>query len=314
MERLAQRGHHVVGLDSLNPALPTAEPKHTVVTRASIELGVHTHVEDIRDRAALERLFAQNRFDTVVHLAALAGIRDAVLNPRLYVEVDLNGTQNVLDAALAGGCGHVVFASTSSVYGDSAAVPFREDDAADRPRQPYAAAKRAAEILAHAYHHLHGLHVTVLRLFTVYGPRNRPDMMAFRLARSVMHGDVVELFNGGVGVQRDWTFVDDIVDGFVRAVERPLGYEIINLGRGEPVELRSFVSCLESVSGRQACVQPTAIPPADMRTTHADISKARLLLGYEPGVGLREGVERLWNWYTAQSRHPDLAAVGQRAA
>ncbi|MCA9284766.1 MAG: NAD-dependent epimerase/dehydratase family protein [Phycisphaerales bacterium] len=295
-ERLAARGDRVLGLDCFDPYYSVAWKRRTAAAQRA-QFGIETLETDVRDRDALRRLFESRRFDAVVHLAALAGIRASVARPERYVEVDLNGTQNVLDAARAGGCDHVVFASTSSVYGDAARAPFVEDDASDRPLQPYAAAKRGAEILGYAYHRLYGLRFTALRLFSVYGPRNRPDMMAYRIAESIERGTEIEVFDGGQGLWRDWTFVDDVADGFVRAVDVPLGYEIINLGRGEPIELRAFIEGLETVAGGRARVRSVPKPACDMQHTHADITKARVLLGYQPRTGIREGSAALWRWY-----------------
>jgi len=255
--------------------------------------------EDIRHREALFTLFETEKFEAVAHLGALAGVRNAVKYPDLYVEVDLNATQHLMDAARTTGVGNFVFASTSSVYGQTEVVPFVETDHCDRPLQPYAAAKRAAEILGFSYHHLFGFNMTVLRFFTVYGPSGRPDMMAYLLAESITKGTQVPLYEGGE-MYRDWTFVDDITDGVVAAVDRPLGYEIINIGRGEPVLLRDFVQMIEQLAGQKANLIHQPKPAADFALNQADISKARHLLDYDPKIGVEEGVRRFWEWYVAQ--------------
>jgi UDP-glucuronate 4-epimerase len=190
----------------------------------------------------------------------------------------------------------VVFGSTSSVYGASQQVPFVETDPCDRPLVPYAASKRAAELLGYSYHHLYGLQFTALRFFTVYGPRGRPDMMAYKVADSVFHGREVPLYNDGQ-LHRDWTFVGDIVRGVLAAVDRPLGYEVINVGRGQPVLLADFVRLIEERTGRRARLVPAAKPDEDMAYTAADITKARHLLGYDPQVSVAEGVARFVDWY-----------------
>jgi UDP-glucuronate 4-epimerase len=252
---------------------------------------------DLRDRPRMFDLFATEKIDRVAHLAAMAGVRNAVSHPDLYVNVNLNGTQNLLDAARAsGGVQNFVFASTSSVYGNTTQIPFVETDACDRPLQPYAAAKRAAEILGYSYHHLFGINFTVLRFFTVYGPRGRPDMMAYLLADSVVKGKEIPLYDNGQ-MYRDWTFVEDTVSGIVAAIDRPMGYEIFNLGRGEPVLLKDFVEIMEELSGRKANVVPTPRLAADFVRNEADISKARRLLDYNPSVSVPEGVRRFWEWY-----------------
>jgi UDP-glucuronate 4-epimerase len=244
-------------------------------------------------------LFAAEQFTAVAHLAAMAGVRNAVKFPELYVEVDLNGTQHLMDAARAGGSvGNFVFASTSSVYGNTQQIPFVETDPCDRPLQPYAAAKRGAEMLGYAYHYLFGMNFTVVRFFTVYGPNGRPDMMAYLVAESAAKGVQIPLYDGGQ-MWRDWTFIEDITDGVVAALERPLGYEIINLGRGEPTLLADFVGMIEELAGSKANVLHKPRMAADFVQNQADISKARRLLDYNPQVSVREGVTRFWEWYAA---------------
>ena len=295
-ERLCRRGDTVVGLDNFNDYYDPAR-KRANAARLSAFPNFRMVEADVRDREWMFSLLADEGITAVAHLAAMAGVRNAVLHPDVYVNVNLNGTQNLLDAARAGGTvGNFVFASTSSVYGNTEQIPFVESDACDRPLQPYAAAKRAAEILGHAYHHLYGLNFTVLRFFTVYGPNGRPDMMAYLLADSLYKGKEIPLYDGGE-MYRDWTFVDDITAGIAAALDRPLGYEIINLGRGEPVLLRRFVGIMEELSGRKATLVPMPRLAADFVRNEADISKARRLLGYNPQVSVDEGVRRFWEWY-----------------
>lgn len=297
-ERLLRRGDEVVGLDNFNnyydPARKRANEK-LLLTYPNFRM-----VEaDVRDRPFLFELLARERFEVVAHLAALAGVRAAIQNPALYVEVDFNGTQHLLDAARAAGVGNFVFASTSSVYGDTRQIPFVESDPCDRPLQPYAAAKRAAEILGYTYHHLFGFNFTAIRFFTVYGPRGRPDMMAYLVADSITKGVQIPLYEGGL-MYRDWTFVEDITAGVAAALDRPLGYEIINLGRGEPVLLNDFVSLIEELAGGKANLMARPKLAADVERTYADIGKARRLLGYAPQVSVAEGVAAFWEWYRKQ--------------
>jgi UDP-glucuronate 4-epimerase len=254
---------------------------------------------DIRERQFIDRLFRQEEFDAVTHLAALAGVRNAVKNPHEYVMVDYIGTQNLMDAARASKVNNFVFASTSSVYGATNQIPFIETDPCDRPLQPYAAAKRAAEILGYSYHYLYGLNFTVLRFFTVYGPNGRPDMMAYLVAESVAKNIQIPLYEGGQ-MYRDWTFVQDTVDGIVSALDRPLGYEIINLGRGKPTLLLDFVGLIEQLAGAKANLVDKPKPAADVVSTYADISKARELLDYNPSTSVEAGVAEFWNWYKGQ--------------
>lgn len=305
-EKLLKRGDEVVGLDNFNDYY---DPN--IKRRNEQRLRQHPRFKmvevDVRDRLRLFELCAQEAFTVIAHLAAMAGVRNSMVYPSTYVEVDLNGTQHVMDAAHASGTvRNFVFASTSAVYGSASQVPFVETNACDRPLQPYAAAKRSAEILAYAYHHLFGMNFTALRLFTVYGPHNRPDMMAYLLAESITRGTEIPLYNGGQ-MYRDWTFVGDITDGMVAALDRPLGYEIINLGRGSPILLKEFVALLEGVAGGRANLVNVSKSPADMECTYADISKARRLLGFNPRISLDVGVRAFWEWYThAEQSEPAI--------
>ncbi|MCB9423052.1 MAG: SDR family NAD(P)-dependent oxidoreductase [Ardenticatenaceae bacterium] len=294
-EKLAKRGDDVVGLDNFNDYYDPAK-KRANEARLNAYPNFKMIEADIRDRQRMFDIFEAEQFEAVGHLAAMAGVRNAVKYPEVYVEVDLNGTQHLMDAGRANGLGNFVMASTSSVYGNTTIIPFVETDPCDRPLQPYAAAKRASEILGHSYHHLFGLNFTALRFFTVYGPNGRPDMMAYLVADSVTKGTQIPLYEGGM-MWRDWTFVDDITDGVVAALERPLGYEIINIGRGEPTLLKNFVELIESLAGQKANVIQKPKLAADFVRNEADISKARRLLGYNPRVSVPEGVKAFWDWY-----------------
>ncbi len=304
-EKLASRGHDVVGLDNFNDYYDPRKKRLNADRLASYPCFKMIEA-DIRDRERMSEIFEEEKFEGVIHLAAMAGVRNAVRFPALYVEIDLNGTQHLMDAALAAGnVENFIFASTSSVYGNTDRIPFVETDPCDRPLQPYAAAKRSAEILGYSYHHLYGLNFTAIRFFTVYGPYGRPDMMAYLVAESVTKGLQIPLYEGGQ-MYRDWTYVDDITDGVAAALERPLGYEIFNLGRGEPVLLKRFVEIIEDLAGRKANVVHKPKIAADFLRNEADISKARRLLDYNPGVSVDEGVGRFWEWYINQ---PDLDAL-----
>lgn len=294
-EKLAKRGDDVVGLDNFNDYYDPAR-KRDNEKRLMAYPNFRMIEADIRQRSRILALFEQEKFDAVAHLAAMAGVRNAVKHPDLYVEVDYNGTQHLMDAARFSGVGNFVFASTSSVYGATDQIPFVEDDPCDRPLQPYAAAKRAAEILGYTYHYLYDLNFSAVRFFTVYGPNGRPDMMAYLVADSISKGIEIPLYQGGE-MYRDWTFVEDTVNGVVAAIDRPLGFEIINLGRGNPTLLKEFVSMIETLAGRKANYVEMPKPAADVVSTYADISKARKLLGYSPKVTVSEGVEIFWNWY-----------------
>ena len=292
-ERLAGRGDTVVGVDNFNNYYdPARKRRNAEVVR---QAGATVIEADIRDREKMMSLFEEHRFDAVAHIAAMAGVRNSVANPALYMDVNLNGTQTLMDSSREVGVQNFVFASTSSIYGDTPNIPFQETDPCLEPPQPYAAAKRAAELLGFTYHKLYGLNFTATRFFTVYGPRGRPDMMPGLLAESLYYDRLIPLYEGNM--RRDWTFVDDIVSGVMLALDKPLGYEIFNIGRGEPQPLADFIETIESVSGRKARLEPQPKLAADVYVTYADITKAQTLLGFEPNVSIREGIERFWRWY-----------------
>ncbi len=299
---LLGRGDEVVGIDSFNDYYsPTRKRRNLleVQQQAGARAKSFRFEElDVRDRSGVRTLVAGGGFDAIVHLAAMAGVRASVEDPWLYHDVNLTGTLNLFEAArrAAGRAPSVVLASTSSVYGRTETRPFVETDSCDRPLAPYASSKRAAEMLGHTFHHLHGLDVTALRFFTVYGPRGRPDMMAYKVLQSAFDQQVVPYYDQGK-MYRDWTFVDDIVAGVIAAAERRLGYEVINLGRGEPVLVADFVRLLAQRAGRQPNLEPRPMPEADVDFTYADIGKAKRLLGYDPQVSVAEGVERFVEWF-----------------
>lgn len=310
VQALVARGDRVVGLDNLNDYYDPARKRANVqeVQRAlhqTDQAESFTFIEgDIRNRQTIADIFSTSAFDGIVHLAAMAGVRFSVEHPQLYSDVNVTGTLNVLEAAVGNGgtlpsrssLPTVVFASTSSVYGRTTHRTFQEHDPCDRPLAPYAASKKAGELLGYSYHHLYGLAFTALRLFTVYGPRGRPDMMAYKVLDNIFFNREVPLYHAGQ-MYRDWTFVEDIVQGVIRAVDRPTGYTVVNLGRGAPVLLAEFVELIESCVGRKARLGSAPMMEADMACTSADISKARTLLGYHPQVSVQEGISRFWIWY-----------------
>jgi UDP-glucuronate 4-epimerase len=305
VEAFLERGDTVLGLDNFDAYYDPAR-KHANVAhlKARPEAGRLVFVEgDVRDQDLLRRLYSEWKPEVVVHLAAVAGVRASIEQPQLYFDVNVNGTLVILEAAREFDVRHVVMASTSSVYGNSVRLPFVEDDAADRPLNPYAASKRAAELLGHSYHHLYGIHFTALRFFTVYGPRNRPDMMAYKVLDSIFTGQQLPLYEGGQ-MYRDWTYVSDTVSGVVAAADHRVGFEMINLGRGEPVLLLDFVRRIEELAGRRAKFVSQPKLGSDASATHADIGKARQLLGYAPKVSFNEGVSRFWAWYQHQRSAP----------
>jgi len=252
---------------------------------------------DIRDAAALEPLFEQANFDCVVHLAARAGVRPSLSEPQLYTETNINGTLNLLELARQHGIKQFVFGSSSSVYGINAKVPFSEDDPIRQPISPYAATKGAGELLCHTYSHLYGLRCVCLRFFTVYGPRQRPDLAIHKFAKLNNHGKPIPVFGDGK-TRRDYTYVDDIIDGLMAAIDYDQSsYEVINLGESRTVELNELISLLETELDTQATIDRQPPQPGDVPQTFADISKARALLGYNPKTPIEEGLHRFVEWF-----------------
>jgi UDP-glucuronate 4-epimerase len=296
---LLSRGDTVVGVDNLNdyydPARKQANLDEVRAAGPDPEKFIF-HRADIRDEEAMEALFAEHGFDTIIHLAAMAGVRASIEDPKLYLDVNLGGTLTLLEAAQRHGQPQFVFASTSSVYGRTEVIPFIETDAADRPLAPYPASKRAAELLGHSYFHIFGQNFTALRFFTVYGRRGRPDMMAYLVLDNIFNGKEVPLYNNGQ-MHRDWTYVDDIVQGLLAAADRPLGFEVINLGRGKPTLLADFVRLIEEQAGKSSKLVSKPMPAADMEYTYANIDRAKELLGYAPTITVEQGVHEFWLWY-----------------
>lgn len=303
---LLARHEPVVLYDNLDPYYDPAVKRHALETiRQAADAvgrpGDAVFVEgDVRDGQAVNALFDRFPIRRVAHLAAMSGVSYSAERAPLYTDVNVTGTAHLLEAARRHGVELVVQASTSNVYGDTSQVPFREDDPAVTPLSPYPASKRAAELLAHSIHHLHGLDITVLRFFNVYGPGGRPDMMPLRAIRLILAGEPIPVYGGG-GLQRDWTYIDDILSGLTAALERPLGFRILNLGSGAPVSLTAFLDLYEQIIGRPALRDVRPIPATEMPITFADNTLARELLGFTPTVLLEEGLRRTWAWYQANS-------------
>lgn len=297
-QKLLTKGYKVVGIDNLNDYYSPARKEANIEEVRKLPPGSDfTFLRlDIRDRKALTQLFQQHKFSSVVNLAAVAGVRVSIEDPHLYVETNLTGTLNLLLACVEHEVKNFVLASTSSAYGNTTTIPFVETDPCDRPLAPYAASKRAAEMMAYTYHHLFGINTTVLRFFTVYGPRSRPDMMAYKVLDNMFFDTPLTIYDQGE-MWRDWTFIDDITDGITAAALNPLGYEIINLGRGEMIKLSDFIAILEGLTGRRIHAAHAPRMAADTPRSFADVSKARRLLGYDPKISVRDGIERFWKWY-----------------
>jgi len=290
-------GHEVLGLDNLNQAYDT-RLKEWRLRRLLGRSGFEFRRVDITDRTALEGACGEGDFEAVINLAARAGVRQSVRSPREYFETNLQGTLNLLDLARGMGITKFVQASTSSLYGAHNPLPFSEAADISRPLSPYAASKGAAEMLCHAFHHLHGLHVAVLRYFTVYGPAGRPAMSVFRFIQWIAEGRPVRLYGDG-HQERDFTFVEDIARGTVAAIVTT-GYEVFNLGGDRPNSILETIRAIEAVVGRKATLETHATAPADLRSTWADIGKARARLSWEPSVSFPDGLKACVDWYMAE--------------
>lgn len=308
VEALLARGDEVVVLDDFNDYYaPAVKERNLAAVRD--QPGLRLVRGDIADEAAIAQAFGACPIHAVVHLAARAGVRPSLRDPILYERVNVQGTLLLLEAARQAEVGRFIFASSSSVYGESATVPFSESDPADRPISPYAATKRAGELLCHTYFHLYGLPVACMRLFTVYGPRQRPDLAIHAFARNIWAGEPIFAFGDGASA-RDYTFVTDIVDGFLAALNhpQPFAYEIFNLGNSRPVQLKTLIHLIENALGRTAIVEQAPEQPGDVPLTYADISKSKRLLGYQPSVSIEEGIERFCGWFLRQQQREWLAA------
>jgi UDP-glucuronate 4-epimerase len=257
----------------------------------------HLFEADIRDEAALKRIFDENQFACIVHLAARAGVRPSLEQPLLYAETNINGTMNLLELAREHGIRQFIFGSSSSVYGINAKVPFSEEDPIRQPISPYAATKAAGELLCHTYTHLYGIRCVCLRFFTVYGPRQRPDLAIHKFARLISEGKPIPVFGDGT-TRRDYTFIDDIIAGVRAAVDYDkTDYEVINLGESRTVELRELITLLEKELGATAKIDRQPLQPGDVPQTFADVTKARRLLGYNPQTQIEEGIQKFVKWF-----------------
>ena len=322
-QRLLERGDAVCGVDNINDYYDV-NLKEARLTRLRKHRGFEFQRLDVADRGGMARLFADGRFEAVAHLAAQAGVRYSVENPQAYIDSNLVGFGNVLEGVSRNGVGHLVYASSSSVYGASTRLPFSEHDNVDHPLSLYGATKKANELMAHSYAHLYGMPCTGLRFFTVYGPWGRPDMALFKFTRGILEGAPITVFNGGDMI-RDFTYVDDIVEGIVRVIDRPAAanpawsgdapdpatsrapYRIFNIGNNRPVNLMRYIEVLEQCLNRKAVMQMLPMQPGDVQATTADVSNLERAVGFRPHTTVEEGVARFVAWYR------DFYAVGSPA-
>ena len=295
LDRLVSQQRTAVCLDNFNDYYAPE------IKRKNIQDALESnHVEmvngDIRDRQLCEEVFEDYDIESVVHLAAMAGVRPSIERPLLYEDVNCGGTLNLLECAKEADVGKFVFGSSSSVYGVKQEAPFKEEPLVGQPISPYGATKRSCEIYCHTYHHLYGIPIVCLRFFTVYGPRQRPDLAIYKFTDLIERGQPIPVFGDGSS-KRDYTYCDDIVDGIVAALDRNLAFEVINLGGGSPVTLSQLISLLEDALGKKADIKRLPDQPGDMPVTSADISRARELLDYEPNYPVEKGLDHFVAWY-----------------
>lgn len=297
---LAEGGWQVTALDNFNDFY-APEIKRQNISRHADNPQFRLSKTDICDGASLRRIFAEQRFDAVVHLAAWAGVRPSLLNPKLYTEVNVNGTLNLLEAAKEFAVKQFVFGSSSSVYGINCKIPFAEDDKISKPISPYAATKAAGELLCHTFSHLYDLRTVCLRFFTVYGARQRPDLAIHKFSRLIWEDKPIPMFGDGT-TRRDYTYVNDIIQGVRAAIDyKQSNHEIFNLGESQTIELSELIALLEENLGKKAAIERKPMQPGDVPITFADISKARELLNYNPQTKIEDGIPKFTEWFK-QSR------------
>jgi UDP-glucuronate 4-epimerase len=299
VDALLRRGDQVVCVDNFVDYYHPQRKRRNIAW-AQTQAGYTLAEVDLRSGEALAQVFEQYRPRRVVHLAAMPGPRPSIANPSLYEAVNVGGTVQMLDLARRFAVEHFVLASTSSVYGRTDQIPFVEANPTDRPLSPYAATKKAAEVLAYTFHSLYAMPVNVVRFFTVYGPRGRPDMTPYLFVDRMVRGRPIILFQRGEQLFRDYTYVDDIVSGVLAAVDRPMGYEIFNLGNSRPVEMCMFVQLLEHITGYPAQIEAQPLPATEPPTTYANTEKAQRLLDFTPQTTVETGLRRFWEWYQTE--------------
>ncbi len=294
VEGLVTAGHGVICLDNFDEFYDPAIKRRNAAALSSYD-SVRLIEGDLRDQSALDRCFNGERIDVVIHLAARAGVRPSLLQPELYYDVNVMGTLRLLETMRRNNVSRMLFASSSSVYGNNPKTPFSESDNVDMPVSPYAATKKAGELLCHTFHHLYGFDIFCLRFFTVYGPRQRPEMAIHQFARRVMDGKPINVYGDGTS-RRDYTYVADIVDGINRSLSALQGYEILNLGESQTISLGDLIRLLEKAIGRKAILKQEPMQPGDVLVTFADITKARQLVGYSPQWPVELGLEKFVGW------------------
>ncbi len=294
-ERLLSEGYKVVCLDNFD-GLYNPQMKRANIQPCMLNSNFKLVEGDIRDTELLSRIFEENAISKVVHLAAKAGVRTSLIEPQLYEDINVKGTINLLEACKTFEVENVIFGSSSSVYGNSSKVPFSEEDEAVMPISPYAASKRAGELYCYTYSHLYGIPIICFRFFTVYGPRQRPEMAIHKFTRLIDQEKEITMFGDGTS-KRDYTYISDIIDGIINALGRQFKFEIFNLGRSETIELRFLIRLIENKLGKTANIRKLPEQPGDVSITFADVNKSKRMLNYCPKVGIEEGIETFVEWY-----------------
>ena len=296
-ERLLSHGMKVIGLDNFDTFYdPKIKIKNaeTIATRFPDLFDLVTG--DIRNPEQVKEILQKNKVDVVIHLAARAGVRPSIAEPLLYQDVNIRGTIVLLEACKEHGVENVIFASSSSVYGENQRVPFAEKDLDIQPISPYGATKRAGELLCYSYHHLYGMNIACLRIFTAYGPRQRPEMAIHKFARLIDRGENIPMYGDGSS-RRDYTYIDDLIDGILGVIDYHKGFEIYNLGESQTTSLRELIRLIEEALGKKANIETMAFQPGDVSVTYANITKAKRRLKYHPKVKMKEGIQRFVEWY-----------------
>ena len=294
-ESLLERGDEVIGIDNFHDYYSPERKRANI--KPLKDNSKFTFIEgDFTDADTVTKLFSEHQPERVSHIGAMANVRYSVRHPLLFVQTNVHGTALLLDAAVKHGAKHFVFASTSSVYGQRENVPFFETDSTDLPLAPYPATKKSGELLGHAYFNMHGLTFTALRFFNVYGPKGRPDMMPYIVIDNLVNDREITLFDAGKP-KRDWTFIEDILSGVIAAIDNPFGFEVFNLGRGEPVQMTEFMEIMQRLVDKDARIVNTPKPASDPDITYANVDKARDMLNYNPSVSLADGLQKFWEWY-----------------
>ena len=295
IDNLLKMGDNIVCIDNLNEFYNPSIKKLNQVDHYEYD-----HYEfyegDLLDERLVKSIFKNHDIEIVVHLAAMAGVRPSISSPSLYTEVNIIGTRIILDAMVESSVERLIFASSSSVYGNNKKIPFCEDDNVDRPISPYAATKKMGELLCHAYHHIYELNISLLRFFTVYGPRQRPEMAIHQFVRNALKEEPIIVFGNGL-TARDYTYIDDIIDGIIQSIESDDRYMIYNLGNSEPIKLSNLISTIAETTSIEPIIEYQEIPQGDVLQTYADINRAQNNLKYDPKTGIQDGISKFVKWY-----------------